>query len=238
MRRITETLSKEIVAAAEGEIVGIVTNAYVDGKLRRVRGYKASSDERDAGRLLPLRRLLGEGEAMVIRESAALVETTLADCPIGLKLFDTTGAFRGVLRDLLFDEKTGEILSLVADDQEIAPGSVVCFGSNAIVLRAPAHAGILIRKRNGRRTGAKRPLPKPANVTFELHSESFDLPVEAERESFSGEYAFLLGRTVLKDILAERDLLAREGEHVTADLIAKAREKGKLVELTVNSRKG
>ena len=59
MRKITETLSKEVVAAAEGEIVGIVTNAYVDPKLTRIRGYKVSSEDRDTGRLLPLRKLHG-----------------------------------------------------------------------------------------------------------------------------------------------------------------------------------
>jgi len=233
MKRITETLSKEVVAAAEGEIVGIVTNAYVDRRLTRVRGYKVSVEDRDAGKLLPLRRLLGEGEAMVVRAFGALSDTTLADCPMGVKVFDTVGALHGVLRDLLFDEATGEILSLVADDKEIAPDRVVGFGRNAVILRAPCHDGVLFRK-NATSRVARKVAP-----TQQITPAPAIAPTESEREqeTLSGEYAFLLGRTVLKDIVAEGEPVARERERVTPELITKAREKGKLVELTVNSRK-
>ena len=47
-----------------------------------------------------------------------------------------------------------------------------------------------------------------------------------------------LDRTVLKTIVGEGDVVAKEGDRVTEMLIAKARENGKLGELTVNSRKG
>ena len=248
MRKITETLSKEIVAAAEGEIVGIVTNAYVDRRLSRVRGYKVSSEDRDAGRLLPLRFLLGEEDAMVVKTLSILSETDLPDCPLGAKVFDTLGAFHGVLRDLIFDEKTGEIVSVLADEKEIAPDRILGFGKNAVILRAPCHDGVLFRKRAGR-PSTRKPAPKKPSLEIAEEAEILSLPSlaegevaptenETQRELFSGEYSFLLGRTVLKTIVAEGEALARESEIVTPSLIAKAREKGKLVELTVNSRKG
>ena len=233
MKKITEILSKEVVSAAEGEIVGIVTNAYVDRRLNRVRGYKVSSEDRDAGRLLPLLKPVGEGDAMIIRASAALSDTALADCPIGVKVYDTEGACRGVLRDLTFDERTGKTLSVVVDDGEIDPDRVVCFGKNAVILRAPRHDGVLFRKQAKRRTAHREKTATPtAPQTVTV------APAPAKTETLPGEYAFLLDRTVLKTIVGEGDVVAKEGDRVTEMLIAKARENGKLVELTVNSRKG
>ena len=245
MKKITETLSKEVVAVTEGEIVGIVTNAYVDRRLSRVRGYKVSLEDRDGGRLLPLRRLLGEGEAMIVRASAALSDTSLADCPMGVKVYDTIGAFQGVLRDLVYDEITGKTLSVVVDEAEIEPDRVIGFGKNALILRAPCHDGVLFRKnakhgRTAKKPSAKpAPLPSPLTAAYAAPKSAAKPPVEsAEKEIRPGEYAFLLGRTVLKTILGDKDAVAHEGDRVTPELIAKARESGKLVELTVNSRKG
>ena len=229
MKRITETLSKEVVAAAEGKILGIVTNAYADRRLSRVRGYKVASEDRDADRILPLRRLLGDGDAMIVRESGVLSETTLADCPMGAKVFDTLGAFHGVLRDLMFDERTGEVLSLVADEKEISPDRIVGYGANAVILRAPCHDGISIRRRGakgGKRKATASSKRQPSATAVLTVTELPSLPeTESEGEVFSGEYAFLLGRTVLKTIVAEGEPIARESEVVTHELIAKAREK-------------
>ena len=244
MKKITETLSKEIVAAQEGEIVGIVTNAYVSQKLARVRGYKVSSEDRDAGRLLPIRRVIGEGDALIVKGVDVLQEPTCADCPLGAKVFDTVGVFHGILRDLLFEEKTGVILSLIADDTEIDPLRVVSFGKSAVILRAPCHEKTLFRVRKSAaptEPTVKKP-EQPTLIDLAEAATPLSLPAdepqsEPTQELFAGEYAFLLGRTVLKNIFAGEEPVAERGETVTPELITKAREKGKLVELTVNSRK-
>ena len=251
MRKITDTLSKEIVSVCEGEIAGIVTNVYADKKLVRVRGYKVSSEDRDEGRMLPLRRLIGEGDAMIVLETALLEEKTPDECPLGAKVFDTTGAFHGVLRDLCFDEVTGKVISLVADEKEIAPERVIRFGKNAVVLRAPCHEKKIFRKRT-KKAERKAPIIREQTVPLAFSpllteesaaSLSEESPIKEESTESTTEifplhdYAFLLGRTLLKRIGEGADVVAHEGETVTAEIILKAREKGKLVELTVNSRK-
>lgn len=247
MKRITDTLSKEIIAAAEGEIAGIVTNLYADAKLTRLRGYKVSTDERDEGWMLPIARVLGEGDAIVIRHQASLQEPYLAECPIGAKVYDTAGACYGTLRDVCFDETSGKILCLITDEGEIAPDHTLSFGKSAVVLRAPAHEKTLFRKGTSKRAKKKRTVsatpglpPALSSIAEEVLAERKETPTEWEgspenTELQEGtEYAFLLGRTVMKD-LGE---IARASERVTPDVIRKARTLGKLVELTVNSRKG
>lgn len=248
MKSIVENISKEIVCAAEGVTAGIVTNVFVDEKMARVRGYKALDDEREDVRLLPLRRLLGEGDALVVKNLSALTETSFRECPLGAKIYDTCGMAHGTLRDLLFDEVSGKVLSVVADESEIAPERVVSFGSKTVVLRAPMHENTLFRKSSSKKKkrAPSKPLEEahlpaeqqPEAVISLLEPTSETSEIESEDRGFIFQnYAFLLGRRIRKDIASDGVLVASANEVVTPEIIFRAHQSGKLVELTVNSRK-
>ena len=159
MKSIVENISREIVAAVDGRTAGIVTNVFVSEKLARVRGYKAADDERDEIGLVPLRRLIGEGDALVVRNLTHIKETALPECPLGAKVYDTAGKLHGVLRDLLFDESSGAVLSLVTDEGEITPERVLSFGKRVVVLRAPEHDKCE-SKSPPRKSSPRRPLSR------------------------------------------------------------------------------
>ena len=245
MRSIIENLSKEIVAARESERAGIVTNVYVDGKLSRVRGYKISDEESDRDRMLPLRRVIGEGDALVVVNRSVLSEVSHPVCPLGAKIYDTCGMLIGVLRDLRFEEGGGKVLALLSDDGEIGPERVLSFGRDLVVLRAPAHQGKTFRKASV--PGVRRSAPRKSKslpILLEVTEEAIPAENTAESETLpTGEeeilrdYAFLLGRKVRKDIANGEVAVAFSGELVTPDVILRAHRSGKLVELTVNSRK-
>ena len=254
MKKITDQISKEIVAVCEGEILGIVTGAYADKKLSRLRGYKVSSEEREEAEALPLRRLLGDADALTVTAASVLRESTDAECPLGAKILDTAGCCHGVLRDLLFEEESGVIRALVAEQEEIAPERVLGFGERVVVLRAPCHEGKIFRKPRPFRKRkesdglsetlfSRRIVPAAPEEDRQNEAAVEEAPVihleESEEDSafLFRDYAFLLGRTVTKTIGTEADIVARASDTVTPDVILKARERGKLVELTVNSRK-
>ena len=236
MKRITDMLAKEIVAVTEGESAGVVISAFTDEKLSRIRGYKVANDEEDAAGILPLRRVLGEGDALTVKTRLALKPAVFPECPLGAKVYDTCGVLLGRLRDVLFDERTGQVLSLAVDQNEFSPSRVLSFGKTTLVLRAPAHENTLFKKTS------KRAAPKPQSAVFDIAVEP--LPDEAKESAVASEktflqdYAFLLGRTVRKTILNGETVVAEEGSPVTPEAVLRARENGKLVELTVNSRKG
>ena len=242
MKSITEQLSKEIVTACEGATAGIVTNVFTDAKLTRVRGYKAVNDEADEAKMIPLPRVLGDGDAIVLKNLSALKDGAFSECPLGAKIFDTCGVLHGVLRDLIFDEKSGEVLSLLADESEIAPERVLSFGKKAVVLRAAAHEKTQFKRASSK---AHRPMKKQAPRPV-VEAQAAPAPKEeakasalpqSELEGIFPGYAFLLGRKVTKTILNGETVIAAEEQTVTPDVILRARENGKLVELTVNSRK-
>ena len=247
MKSIVENISREIVAAVDGRTAGIVTNVFVSEKLARVRGYKAADDERDEIGLVPLRRLIGEGDALVVRNLTHIKETALPECPLGAKVYDTAGKLHGVLRDLLFDESSGTVLSLVTDEGEITPERVLSFGKRVVVLRAPEHDKMFFRRSPDRNKPSVREQKPAAEIIpaapLEQAPTEPSLPAEESVEVDEGEsflfrdYAFLLGRKVVKNLVSGSDLIAMENDLVTPETIVRAHRSGKLVELTVNSRK-
>lgn len=64
-----------------------------------------------------------------------------------------------------------------------------------------------------------------------------EISEDSEGTHFLGDYEFLLGRTILKDLVAGNAILAERGATVTEKIVRAARENGKLVELTVNSKR-
>ena len=244
MRSIIENLSKEIIAARESEKAGIVTNVYVDEKLSRIRGYKVSDEESDRDKMLPMRRVIGEGDALVVVNRSALSEVSFPVCPLGAKIYDTCGMMIGTLRDLHFDER-GQVHALLSDNGEISPERVLSIGSDLVVLRAPAHQGKAFRRASA--PGARRSTPRKAKklpTVIGVNEDAFSPEILEERETLAtGEetllhdYAFLLGRKVRKDITSGDISVASADELVTPDVILRAHRNGKLVELTVNSRK-
>ena len=227
MKRITDQLSKPVVAACEGVTAGIVINLFTDKKLARIRGYKVVNDESDEATLLPLRRVIGDADALIIKSYAALSQARLPECPLGAKVFDTAGTLLGILRDLLFDPQSGAVLSLVVDQAELPAGNVLSFCKDTVVLRAPIHSKTQFKKPTEK--GA-RPAPEPSPLpTPEKKEDAADFPFR--------NYAFLLGRRVKKAILNGDVVVANAEDPVTPEVILRARENGKLVELTVNSRK-
>ncbi|MCR4726350.1 MAG: hypothetical protein K5753_03935 [Clostridia bacterium] len=270
MKRITEHLSKEVVTIAEGEIAGIITNAYVTEKLTRVKGFIVSSDEKEEAGLADLRRIAGCEDALTLPSADRIKQGIFFACPLGAKTFDSEGRFLGVLRDLVFDERTGATATLVTDESEFSPSLVIAATDRAVVLRAEAHAGKAFK-----RTAAKKGATRPKRSKSEVRAteiapvlEESDLPIgetedtspnragagEAaipdekaaniahisdrnEKNAFSGDYDFLIGRMITKDLLFSNGSAVKKGEIVSKAILDGARTNGKLVELTVNSRR-
>ena len=234
MVKITEIVSKEVLSLADAAVIGIITNAYVSEDLGRLKGWTVVQDDGDDEGSLPLPRIIGNESAVTVMNGAAVKTPSGIKCPLGMRVFDSKGRSLGVLRDIAADER-GKTQTLYVDDSVYDPASVLRASRSGVILRAPEHETILVRRAPTKRIPRKpRPVPLPVENDV-LPTE--EIPAEKEKPTSYGEYAFLLGRTVSKDLVAHGELLAKEGAPVDATILEAARAKGKLVELTVNSRK-
>ena len=143
-----------------------------------------------------------------------------------------------MLRDVTFEAQSGIVLSLTVDEKEIAPDRVIGFGKKAVVLRAPSHDALLFKRASSSKKKKAAPVP-PEDAVLQEDAPAETLPATEteERQHVFPDYDFLLGRTVLKNITNGEIIVAERSDVVTPDVILRARDNGKLVELTVNSRK-
>jgi len=249
MYKITENLSKTVLSLADAADLGLVTNACVSAKLSAVKGWLVASEEHDDEGMIELRRVLGQKDALTVMNTSAVKAPRGMRCPLGAKVYDSEGTFIGILRDLLFREEDGHTTSLIVDEIPCDPSLVMAASLHSVILRAPSHQTLRTRRAPSKqpRKKVKNPLPlfnlaegAEATSAAEPQAEAMTESAEPKQEpplSTYGEYAFLLGRVVSKEIRAADALIAAEGSEVNARIIESARAHGKLVELTVNSKK-
>ncbi|MBP5404405.1 MAG: hypothetical protein J6Y74_00425 [Clostridia bacterium] len=266
MLKVTDILSKCVLSISDAKAMGVIANAYMSEKLKRLRGWLVVQDESDEEPLLPRDRIIGNGDAVTVMHPAVLRQPKGEPCPFGAKVYDSLGKYIGIFRDLLFEEKSGFTTSLVVEEALLPAELVLSASADGVILRAEAHASLRTHKapRKGKNRKAKDYLPTfslsetdlpessiPEEVISEEQAPSSlaDAPLPSERKesklykskesvfSLYGDYAFLLGRKVHKDLYAQGELLAEKGRYVDEALLEQARCKGKLVELTVNSGK-
>ena len=230
MFNVTDILSKEVLSLSDAAPIGIIENAYLSPDLSRMKGWTVVVEDSDDEGLLPLSRIIGTTDAVTVMNASAVKAPSGIKCPLGRHVYDSEGRVLGVLREIIMDER-GNTQALLIGESSYAPSDVLRASKNVVILRAPNHSSLIVRR---------APLHKPVRVPRPIiPEEKADGATAMEERNMTayGEYAFLIGRTVSKDILAAGSILAKEGTQVDATVVEAARAKGKLVELTVNSRK-
>ena len=240
MTNITDTLSKEVISVSEATTVGVITNAFFSEKLSRLKGWTVVQDETDEEKLLPPARIIGNGDTVTLLNSFMLKPASGIKCPLGMRVHDSAGKYLGVLRDVITEEENGKTLALMVEDVAYAPSLVLSASREGVIFRAPTHEKLHTRRTPYPTRKLRRERPVHTDTLFpSLPSVSMQEDTESPIPNLPlySEYAFLLGRTVTKDLFFKGELLAAEGSFVDDSVIESARRQGKLVELTVNSKK-
>ncbi|MBQ9369706.1 MAG: hypothetical protein IJU10_01375 [Clostridia bacterium] len=235
MINVTDILSKEVLSLSDAAPIGIIANVYMSPDLSRIRGWTVVEEESDDEKLLPLPRIIGRTDVVTVMNISALKTPCGVKCPLGMRVYDSEGRALGILREVIADE-TGKTATLSIGEKDYAPSDVLRASRSGVILRSPAHGDLHVKRAPAKKSRRPRPAAQPASVVQDVAPETETLPQATPAISY-GEYAFLLGRTVSKDIVADGRMIAKEGTQVDAEIIEKARKQGKLVELTVNSKK-
>lgn len=141
---------------------------------------------------------------------------------LGKKVYSADGVYKGEINDIEYGER-GLVSAIFTDDGNLAPEEIA--GAKEVVML------------KGKRTAKpkfvlpSKPEDSPATLLTETTANELIPP------RIIGDYNFLLGRTLIKDLKSySGELLARENTFVTVELVEVARRFGKLVELTLNSK--
>lgn len=229
--KISEMISESIVNLPEAVFAGSVINCIVDKKLKKVTHYILLNQE-DEEVFLPIKKLKKGVDTYLVLSGDAVCNSTPSGvwCPLNMPVFDTDGKKVGRLKDFEFDEsgKITEIFSEKgAEPWEIltlSPAMTIVKGNRNLRLRKEGERGPKLKEIYSDNMETTLPQPVKERITAPKRVVS--------------DYSFLLGRRVVKDIPSKNmAILIKAGDVVTVDVVEKARKHGKLVELTVNSKK-
>lgn len=246
--KLSEMLSNRVICLAEARLLGVIISATADCKLKRINQLIVADNEENECYMQM--RYLNIGDVYYTLYKTPEYEKKGIDVPFQKDIYNTDGKYLGQLLDVELEGNS--IVSLLTTNGErVSAGEVVIAGDMIIV-----KGNNKIRISKGKKKliePSKDILVKEAfndyNTSITAHNEEnvdnkVVQPTVTKRESVEvgnvgkiiSSYAFLLGRMVIKKILYNGETLIPVGKIIDTEVVELARDKGKLVELTVSSK--
>lgn len=196
------------VLSAEGETLGYVLRTYLSNDLTAL-ACLACADPEEEEFFLAAESVQKIGD-VILADNAPLSVPNGVPCPVGKAVYDEQGSFLGIASALT--SGTNGVLTVVGQlgEKEYAARRIIA--QETVIVRSKIN--------NGVKKEPKKPLTETPREE-KKKSDSITLPDTIYRMN-------LLGKT-LKTSLAG---LAQSGEPVTAEMIKRAHESNRLLELT------
>ena len=228
--KISEIISESIINLPEAVFAGSVINCIVDKKLKKLSHYILLNQE-DEEVFLPIKKLQKGIDSYLITEGDAISNDRPfgVRCPINMSVFDTDGKRLGRLKDFDFDEN-GKITDIYSEKGK-EDWEIIIISPQMTVVKG--NKSLKVKKEKNIKTKLKEIYVDEKAGETVCKEEKITTP-----KRVVSDYSFLLGRQVIKDIfLKNMEILAKAGNTITTEIVKQAGMHGKLVELTVNSKR-
>lgn len=208
------TLIGKLVLSPEGERCGYVTQVYLDKNFTALSCLVCADGEEEEF-ILPESAVQGIGDA-VVAGKARLTAPSGAPCPVGKPVYDENGVLLGTA-SALSGGGNGVLTVIGKNGKREFPVQRISVGEIVVV-----HA-----KKNPITKKPRAPKKPRAQKTVKETPAAPSRP-ESEPTEELVYHRNVLGKKVQKTV----DGLAAEGERVTAEMLRRARESNRLLELT------
>ncbi len=254
--QLSSLIGKKIISPS-GEQLGYVTGAYLSRDLRSLAALAAADGEEEEF-FLPARAVSSCSDAIIAAKSRVSVVCGVP-APIGVHAFSEKGADLGVVGDWLFGD-CEPVFILVKDGVRTgyAADSVVSEENVIVYLSGERPAPKRRAKRPTKKPSTENEggmsEPLPAESTSEAPSPASPSAAEetpkgpaspppaplqtAQRGGVQYELGGrnLLGKRVVRSVYdAQGEIVALAGDRITPEILSRARKKGRLLALTVNT---
>ncbi len=240
-------IGKKIVSPA-GEELGYVTGAYLSRDLKSLSALTAADDEEEEF-ILPARTLQATRD-VVIASKPRPSSVCGVPAPIGRPAYSDKGEVLGVVSDWLFgDCEPVFLVTRDGVDTGYAAETVAAGESVVIYLSGKRPAPKKREKQKNTPPVTQNedtmsdPLPSE-NASEQISEEKIEKepvsPVQAAQEPMPQRAELgsrsLLGRRVVRSVYdAQGGVVALAGDRITPEVLSRARKKGRLLALTVNT---
>ena len=243
MIQLSELIGKKVISLYNLKFEGTITNILFDSKRQRAKYLILQNEEDFVEKVINLKHVYNISNALCIKNDTCIrlkdeMELELLGYynPICDEIFDTTGSHFGVLNDILLDDKFN-VEYYVSKNSTFDKSNIVCFNAHLLLLK------------NGKETLAKFSPPKKietpqSDIVVQIPQEiaiqpvENPLPITKTPNKAIINSNILLDRLITKNITTQNgEIIARQNQRITQNIIKTARMYGKLKELTEYSVK-
>ncbi len=238
--KISEFISEKIICLPTADVLGSIINCVIGENAKTVTHFLLENEDSDEI-YLPVKALKKGTDYLYITDATEPVFAAVSGekCPLGMPVVGTDGTKVGKLRDLEFSDK-GKILAFITEDEVLPSSKIAVISDKMLVIKSGNRVKLIKAETDNSTSPAplKKYVPEDIPAENEIVSDTSEDNTTAYPRKVVTDYSFLLGRKVTKNILTkDYKLLFVVGDTVTGEVVEKARNAGKLVELTVNSIK-
>lgn len=232
MRKISELISSTVISLFESNEVGIIYNIIFDTKTKRCKYILVLDEENNIIYNLKYSSIAKFGKdctyiknmgTMELWNNFDLNKNSLLS-PLNKKVYNIDGEYMGICIDAEIDND-GNIVNFVLENSSLPIDKIINFGSVIIVGDDKVNINkykpsVSIKVRSKKEEQRVKILDNKIN---ESHLPQSKIITDSR---------FLIGRKIMQDILAfNGELIARNGATITKDILSKASNYGKLVEV-------
>lgn len=246
MKKISNIISMPTISIYESEYIGIVYNLMFNSRTYKCEYVSIFNDEETIPTIIKFNNLFQIGKHCVFIKNKDCLELQnnqdliLNNCinPLNLKTYDISGNFLGITKDIVL--KNDSIYQIILNnDNVINSKDIFNIGKNTIIIKNANSIKLSKFKPN------KIKLPKiqeDTKISIATPSSLQQLKVTPIEKSSNNKLItdinFLLNRIIEKDILSYNgEIIAKNGTKITKDIVNKASQYGKLIEIARYSRK-
>lgn len=231
MKRISEIISSTVISLFESSEVGIIYNVTFDNKSKKCKYTYVLDEERNIMYKLKYLNVVDFGKDCTYIKNIGTME--LADnfadeknvsTPLNKKVYNLSGEYIGTCKDAEIDDN-GNLIQIILDSTELSSDKILNIGSVIIIGDEKFNISKYKPSNNIKITKIKN---ENKVIILDTPQIENNLP----QNKIITDARFLMGRKIIQDILAfNGELIARSGATITKDILNRASNYGKLVEI-------
>ena len=230
MEKLSEIISKKVVALAEGEEVGYILSPvfYADGS--ELLGFVICDGESEVEKFLDIGDVVSlSGEQIFITSISSMqnLEIDQLSNPLGKLVYDENGVNLGRVEECELEKN--RIKKLLTDRCEIMQKNIECIGKDFVIFKKNKKNNKKIAKNNKKLINFSKISPKveilnQINLQNQQLNFSSSLPIKV-----TANKSKLLGKTLTKSIFGyNNEIIGKKDEKITEKIINRATQHNKM----------
>lgn len=243
--KISDYLGRLVINLAAAKEEGIIINGILDDKLKKLSYFVIINEDNleEIELYLPIKSILHGTDTLFVKDNKYIeqLEPKYIKCPLNARVFNTDGELLGIVKDMEFDEK-GYTTKLILENGEIMQSEILIATSSIITVKGIRKIKVIRKKPiappevENMMNIPEREFLSPKDDFYQYDSVNDENNPE-QPPRIIADYTFLLGRIVSKNIYSyNSEVLVPANTKIDDAVVKLARNNGKLVELTINSK--